>query len=109
MATGRFVATYLAGRWDIPLLVLTVVEEDDRLAEETVAYAQAYAEGHGVQVTRVEKRGPVAGAILLAAGETASDLIVVGGYGSSPMVEWALGSTVEEILQSTRWPVLVCQ
>jgi nucleotide-binding universal stress UspA family protein len=106
-AEALFVATYLAGRWDVPLLVLTVMEEG--VAEEMVAYALTYAEEHGVQAAHVEKQGPVAEAILLAAEEADVDLIVTGGYGSSPMVEWALGSTVEEVLQSSRWPVLVCQ
>jgi nucleotide-binding universal stress UspA family protein len=101
------VATYLAGRWDVPLVVLTVMEEG--VVEEMAAYALTYAEEHGVQATRVEKQGPAAETILLTAEESATDLIVMGGYGSSPMVEWALGSTVEEILQSSRWPVLVCQ
>jgi hypothetical protein len=83
--------------------------QEERIAEKTVAYAQTYAEEHGVRATRVEKQGPVSETILLAAEEAAVDLVVMGGYGSSPMVEWAMGSTVEEILQSTRWPVLVCQ
>jgi nucleotide-binding universal stress UspA family protein len=103
-----FVATYLAGRWDVPLVVLTVTE-DDRAARDASAHAKGYLEDHGVQATYIRERGPVATTILTVAEEQAADLIILGGYGLGPVAELAWGSTVEEILRSSAWPVLVCQ
>jgi nucleotide-binding universal stress UspA family protein len=103
-----FVATYLAGRRDVPLAILTVVE-GDRVTSEALAYAHTYAGKHGVQADLVEERGPAAEAIMTVADQNGADLIIMGGYGSSPMVESALGSTVEHVLESSSCAVLVCQ
>jgi nucleotide-binding universal stress UspA family protein len=102
-----FVAAYLAGRWGVPLVVLTVAS--DRSEEDALAYAQGYLEEHGIQATYVREHGPAAEMILITAEEQATDLIIVGGYGFSPIVESALGSTVGQVLRSCGWPVLICQ
>ena len=103
-----FVATYLAGRWRIPLTVVTVIESG-RAAPETLVCAQAYLETHEAQVTCVEERGPVAEAILKTAEAHHSDLILMGGYGHSPVVEVVLGSAVDQVLRESRKPMLICR
>jgi nucleotide-binding universal stress UspA family protein len=103
-----FVATYLAARWDISLVVLAVMEDEQR-ARDALLYARTYTEDHKVQATTVQERGLVAETILVVAEEEGADLIVMGGYGSGPLVEFALGSTVEQVLRSSSWPVLICQ
>jgi len=102
-----FVATYLAGRWQIPLTVVTVLE-GDHVPPETLARAEEYLAAHGVQAKVVQEEGPVASAILITAEEQQADLIVMGGYGRSPMLEVVLGSAVDEVLRSARRPVLIC-
>ena len=57
----------------------------------------------------VQADGHVPAAILQAAEEHTSDLILMGGYGHSPVVEVVLGSTVDQILRESRQPVLVCR
>jgi nucleotide-binding universal stress UspA family protein len=103
-----FVATYLASRWGVSLTVLTVTESDDA-AQEVLDDARAYLSDHQVQATLLHERGPVAATILVSAEEQATDLILLGGYGDTPVAELALGSAVEEVLRSSVWPVLVCQ
>jgi nucleotide-binding universal stress UspA family protein len=103
-----FVATYLAGGWQIPLTVLTV-SEGNHVTAETLAHAEAYLTAHGVKATLVQEEGPVAPAILMAAEEQQGDLIIMGGYGRSPMMEVVLGSVVDEVLRSARRPVLLCR
>jgi nucleotide-binding universal stress UspA family protein len=34
---------------------------------------------------------------------------VMGGYGFGPMLEVVLGSTVDEVLRTSRRPVLICR
>jgi nucleotide-binding universal stress UspA family protein len=90
------------------LTVLTVTE-GDRLTEETLAQAQNYLEGCGVQAAFVQQSGPVAEAILKTAATCKSNLIIIGSYGFSPVLEIMLGSTVDQVLRASRQPVLVCR
>jgi nucleotide-binding universal stress UspA family protein len=103
-----FVATYLSGRWNISLVVVTVIELG-RTTSETLARAQEYLETHGVQAALVKESGPVAEAILKTAEEQESDLIIMGGYGRSPVLEVVLGSTVDQVLRASRRPMLICR
>lgn len=103
-----FVATYLSGKWNIPLVVVTMIETG-RTTSETLARAQKYLETHGVQAAFVKESGPVAEAILKTAEEHESDLIIMGGYGLSPVLEVVLGSAVDQILRASRRPMLICR
>jgi nucleotide-binding universal stress UspA family protein len=103
-----FVATYISGRWDIPPVVITVTE-GDRTMSETGARAQEYLEAHGVESTLLERQGPVATEIMVTAEEYECDLVVMGGYGFRPMLEVVLGSAVDEVLRTSRRPVLICR
>ncbi len=103
-----FIATYVADRWNIPLAVVTVIESS-RTTSDALERAQGYLETHGVQTTSVKGNEPVAEAILEAAKEHASDLIVMGGYGFSPVLEVVLGSTVDQVLRASQRPVLICR
>jgi nucleotide-binding universal stress UspA family protein len=103
-----YLATYLAGRWKIPLVVLTV-REGDRVGEETLGRAVEYARDHDVEPVTELKTGPVDEAILAAAREHACNLILMGGYGLSPLLEFALGSAVDRVLRKAEVPVLICR
>jgi nucleotide-binding universal stress UspA family protein len=103
-----FVTTYISGRWNIPPVVVTVTE-NDRTTPETGIRAQEYLEAHGVASTLLERRGPVATEIMVTAEEYGCDLVVMGGYGFQPMLEVVLGSAVDEVLRTSRRPVLICR
>lgn len=103
-----FVATYLSGQWNIPLVVVTVIETG-RVTLETLTRAQSYLETHGVQAAFVKESGPVAEAILKTAEEHESDLIIMGGYGLGPVLEVVVGSAVDHILRESRQPMLICR
>ena len=103
-----FVATYLAGRWEIPLVVVTVHEEKISAAE-ILSEAQGYIEAHGVQAIYVSEEGTTAEAILHVAGEYESNLLLMGGYGATPVLEVVLGSTVDQVLRESNIPVLICR
>jgi nucleotide-binding universal stress UspA family protein len=103
-----FVAAYLSGQWNIPLVVVTVIEMG-RTTSGTLARAQEYLETHGVQAAFVKETGPVAEAILKMADEHQSDLIIIGGYGHGPVLEVVLGSGVDQVLRASRRPMLICR
>jgi nucleotide-binding universal stress UspA family protein len=102
-----FVATYLAARWEIPLVVVTALE-DEVVQPEVLVRAQEYLETHDIRASYVEAERPAAEAILATAEENACDLILMGGYGHSPVVEVVLGSTVDQVLRESSQPILVC-
>jgi nucleotide-binding universal stress UspA family protein len=103
-----FVATYLASRWQTALTVVGTLE-NSHVTQEATARAQTYLESHGVQATYVRESGPAAEAILRAAQEHESDLILMGGYGHSAVVEIVLGSTVDQVLRESARPTLICR
>lgn len=103
-----FVATYLSCQWHIALVVVTVIETG-RTTAETLVRAQRYLAAHGVQATFVKEGGSVAEAILKTAQEHESNLIIMGGYGFSPALEVVLGSAVDQVLRTSRQPMLICQ
>lgn len=103
-----FVATYMSGKWNIPLVVVTVIETG-RTTSETLSRGQRYLETHGVQATFVKESGSVAEAILKMAEEHESDLIIMGGYGLTPVLEVVLGSAVDQVLRTSRQPMLICR
>jgi nucleotide-binding universal stress UspA family protein len=103
-----YVSTYIAGKWQIPLVVVTVLENGD-IASPVLERARQYLEAHQVQATYVLEQGPTGETILKAAEDYACDLLVMGGYGYSPFVEVVLGSVVDQVLRQSRKPMLICR
>lgn len=105
---GLFVATYLAARWGAHVTVATVAEAS-REGAETLAEAQEYLEEHAIAADYVQDSGPVADVLLEVARQRGCDCIIMGGYGFSPMLEVVLGSTVDQVLRASPWPILICR
>lgn len=103
-----FVATHLAMRWKIGLTVVTV-SEAGRAADESLGTAYEYTRRHGVAAECIRAVGPVADGLLRTAAEQKADLLILGGYGHTPVVEVVLGSAVDEVLRKTQLPVLICR
>jgi nucleotide-binding universal stress UspA family protein len=112
-----YIAAYLAARGQDagtagPLVILTVAG-GGRVTADTLAEAKDYVESRGVRVTPLLEHaggtGSVAETILSTAEAHDSDLILMGGYGYSPVVEVVLGSAVDEVLRASRQPVLICR
>jgi nucleotide-binding universal stress UspA family protein len=103
-----YVSTYLCRQWELPLVVVTVGEQGHA---ESVALtrAWAYLREHGVHATYVGRRGSVGDVVLDVAREHQSALIVMGGYGFSPVVQIVLGSAVDQVLHLSQCPVLICR
>lgn len=107
-----FIALYLATAWQSSLTVLTAADKD--LARETAevvnAEARDYLRSHGVDADYlVQANGSAADTILQVADERDVDLMLMGGYGTAPVVEVVIGSTVERLLRRSRRPMLICR
>lgn len=103
-----FIATYMAGKWDLALNVLYVIE-DESSDLAPVSIADAYLRRREVPATFTVKKGDVAENILVNVKEERPDMIVMGGYGFSPMLEVVLGSAVDRVLSEAQMPVLFCR
>jgi nucleotide-binding universal stress UspA family protein len=112
-----YIATYLAARGQDAgtagaLIIFTMVD-GGQVTSDTLVEAGEYTEAHGVRATLVREHDPVAGTVggtILATAEAHDcDLILMGGYGHSPVVEVVLGSGVDEVLRASRQPVLICR
>ena len=102
-----FVAAYLAERWKIALVVLSVMESG-RIGTEVVGHARSYLEMHEVQAHFVQASGRAAEAILKTAGEHACDLLLLGSYGAGAVRGILLGGTLDQVLRESKVPVLIC-
>jgi nucleotide-binding universal stress UspA family protein len=103
-----FVATYFAEQWRASLAVVTVIESD--ATREALDYVRKYLEMHEVEAVFIEsEKEPTPGAILKVAEDQGSHLIVMGGYGSRPVVEVVIGSSVDQVLRESKMPMLICR
>lgn len=102
-----YIAAYLAGKWCIPLVVLTIQEENTDLSAQQKA--REYLESQNIQAVYEQMRGPVAASILVMAEEYHCDWIIMGGYGSAPLVNFLLDNVVDQILRSSARPMLLCR
>jgi nucleotide-binding universal stress UspA family protein/uncharacterized ParB-like nuclease family protein len=103
-----FVATYLAGKWEIPLTILSVFEEEGK-TQAVQEQARAYLECHGVTADFIRMQGEVASAILAASQESRCDFIIMGGYGEPPLVNLLLDTIVDKVMRHSHLPMLLCR
>jgi nucleotide-binding universal stress UspA family protein len=103
-----YIAAYLAKKWMIPLEVVCV-KDGGRINEETLDQAKAYLESHSIQAGYFLESGQPAEAILKVRQQEGCDLIIMGGYGLSPLLEFVLGSVVDQVLRESEVPTLICR
>jgi len=104
-----FVAAYLAEHWKLPLVALTMLEAG-QVTAEAIDHARAYLEWHEITTEYLVREGDVAAEVMLAiAAERGCNLLVLGGYGRHPVLEMVMGSSVDRLLRTSRWPMLICQ
>jgi nucleotide-binding universal stress UspA family protein len=103
-----YLSAYFAAKNQWPLTVVCVEDEKSNSAR-VQRDAQHYLEERKVTAHYVLEPGQPGEVILLAAQADRSSLLLMGGYGFSPLVEMVLGSTVDYILREAEIPVLICQ
>jgi len=102
-----FVATYVAERWQTALTVVSAID-GARVTPAVLADVQRYLDLHEVTADLLSVSGPIAEALLTAAGERGINLLMLGGYGANPVKEVILGSTVNRVLREVHCPVFIC-
>jgi len=103
-----FVAAYMSAWWNSELVVVNILEPGVR-SQEALIRASMYLEDQGTQAIFSRRHGSVAEEIMRAVEEYECDLIIMGGYGFNPVMEIVLGSAVDEVLRTSRMPLLICR
>ena len=105
---GLYIGTYMARQWGTKLDVLTV-ESKKKGQQNALEKAQTYLDSHGVSANYLHKTGEPGAQILNACVENKNDLLIMGGYGTAPVREVILGSTVDYLLRESIIPMLICR
>lgn len=103
-----YIATYLAAKWKIRLVVLYVIETGEN-APKVISYAENYLNRSSIKATFITKQGSVAENVMRVAEENQCDFIIMGGYGNHPVLEMVLGSAVDQVLREANKPILICR
>ena len=103
-----FAAAYMAKRWNVELDVLSVSER----GASGVGYlgqARRYLENHGIEANYLHEKADVVETLLHTTKERQNDLIIMGSYEFSPLLEPFLGGVLDEVLRGSQLPLLICQ
>jgi nucleotide-binding universal stress UspA family protein len=103
-----FLATYLAKFWELKLVVLTVFGKR-KLPDKVLANAYQFLNRYYVDAEYIKAFGPPGSATTTLAMEADCDLIISGGYGSSPLKKLFTGSIIDEITRKAQQSVLICK
>ena len=103
-----YIAAYMASKWQLPLAVLTINNMDID-AEAVQRNAREYLDNSNTPAEYIIEESAVVESILQTAQEQECNLILIGGYKASPVIEIVRGSLVDQILRETSVPVLICR
>ena len=82
------------------------------MAQDTLAAACNYLESQGLKASSAlveATSSDIAKSILQAADAFGADLLLMGGYGRSPLIQAVLGNTVDQVLRQASRPMLLCR
>ena len=103
-----FLSSYLGSSWGSRLVVVSSTEGQIS-QNQNLTRVRDYLQKNGVKAEYVEVDGPAGDAILEVARAQKVNLIVMGGFGKSPLINVAVGSTVDQILREFGQPILICR
>lgn len=108
-----YIAAYLAAAdgWRLPLVVAAANQNGATTAAAWLDDARIYLDSLSLPATYLELAAPTddpATALIQAATDHACDLILIGGYSRSFMLDVVLGNTVDRVLRTSPIPVLIC-
>jgi len=103
------VSAYIAGKWGTQLVVLTI-EEESKESSIIQSKARDYLESNNITAHYVQAPpGNRAHQIIGLTENNHCDLILMGGYKDSPVVEVVRGSVVDEVLRLSKTPTILCR
>jgi len=89
------------------VLVLSVKENGHTFRNMSSEMVHQLNQGGLSNYRFLSREGQPAGEIVGAAAENDVDLIIMGRYRHTALLEWLVGSTLDQVLRHTPLPVLV--
>ncbi len=103
-----FVTAYLAERWRLQATVLAAAGAGNTVVDN-FEDALNYLQSQNIDANYIQTEDDIRDAILKVAQERENDLIILGGYSAAPVAEIVRDSNVNELLRSSRLPMLICR
>jgi nucleotide-binding universal stress UspA family protein len=105
-ANALHAAAEFANNFGAPLSVITIAR-DTKLGERVLDEARRYLEPYAVNATFKLLGGHANEEIVRFVKENDSDLLFIGAYGHSRIIEMVLGSTIEYVLRNAPCPLFM--
>jgi nucleotide-binding universal stress UspA family protein len=102
-------AAELSSSLGLPLTVVHVAKDNGTEADRALAEAQRYLQPYEVPVTVKPLTGPPHQRIVDVLRDGGYDLLFIGAYGHSRIIEMVLGSTTEFVLRNSGAPVFLAR
>jgi nucleotide-binding universal stress UspA family protein len=102
-------AAELTSALQLPLTVVHVARDDAGEGSPVLAEAQRYLQSYEVAVTAKQLTGPPHQRIVDVLRDGRFDLLFIGAYGHSRIIEMVLGSTTEYVLRNSGAPVFLAR
>jgi len=107
-AAAMHEAAELSAALQLPLAVLHV-GKDEGTGQKVLEEAQRYLATYPITTEYLTRSGYANETILDVMAEGAYDLLFIGAYGHSRIVEMVLGSTTEYVLRNSSTPLFLCR
>jgi nucleotide-binding universal stress UspA family protein len=106
-STAMHLAAEFCSALHLPLTVLSVTHRDKNGGEKLFEEARHYLNSYGIPLTLVSAIGHANQQIIECIKEKNHDLLFIGAYGHSRIIEMVLGSTTEYVLRNAPCPVFL--
>ncbi len=105
---AMYIAAYISGQWNTHLTVLT---SSQGLANpKSIQHeAQSYLSGYHISADFQLTDRSIPKEIKRKKDLEEIDLVLIGGYGTAPVLEVVLGSVVDQVLREIQLPTLICR
>jgi nucleotide-binding universal stress UspA family protein len=102
-------AAEVASALGLPLTVIHVAKDNGADGDRALAEAQRYLQSYEIPVTIKPLTGPPHQRIVDVLRDGGYDLLFIGAYGHSRIIEMVLGSTTEFVLRNSGAPVFLAR
>ncbi len=102
-------AAEVASALALPLTVLNVARDEAGNGARVLDEARRYLQSYGLELTCETIHGPPHQRIVEFINERGHDLLFIGAYGHSRIIEMVLGSTTEFVLRNSPCPVFLAR
>lgn len=103
-----YISAYFASRYRSFLKIITI-DNGSKSMEQEIDKTKSYLTKLGVDFDYAIQKGDVPGLVTSSINECNANILILGGYGHSSLLEIVFGSAVDAILRKISIPALICQ